>query len=478
MRILFVTNSARYNFAEPMGMMILSQVLRDSGHETRFVSDDYASAAETLKSWSPDVVATTCTTGEHKGQFELNRELKKVRPFFSIMGGPHPTFFPQMIQEHGIDAICRGEGEGAILDLVNALSNEDDITLIKNLYVKAEDGTIHENPMRELIADLDTVPFADRESYYRLHDRAALHGVPHFMASRGCVFNCTYCFNKKYFEDYAGLGSRFRFRSPENLVEECVRVVRDYGADQIIFHDDIFPVRPGWLEKFRKLYTERVGLPWSCYTRIELIKPEVCELLSAAGCHAVLVGLESGNESLRKQMRGRFMSNDDVRKKCQMLHDANIRFQTTNIVGFPGETLESALETLSLNLDVMPALASTFFFQPYPGTVAGEMARRMGMYDGDPDGCGTTVVEIGRNYRIADAEKLARLRSLMGPAVGFPFLARFVPYLIYLPLGPLYALISKLWVGYCSRFRLYPTKFRPVRFVKSTLMFLFGNGPY
>ncbi|MFP6582952.1 MAG: radical SAM protein [Candidatus Hydrogenedentota bacterium] len=478
MKILFITNTARYNFAEPLGMMTMSGVLRDAGHETKFAPDIYGPAREILLKWKPEIVATTCTTGEHVEQMALNSRLKKARPFFSLMGGPHPTFFPDMVTDPDIDAVCKGEGEGAILDLVTAMENNQDYTKIDNLRIKDSNGEIHDNPLRPLIKNLDEVSNPDRETYYALHNRAKLHRVPHFIASRGCVFDCKYCFNKKYFETYEGLGARFRFRSPAHVVEECARVVTDFGGDHLLFVDDIFPVRPGWLEEFRQLYTKYVDVPWTAYTRIELIKPEMARQLAAAGCHSVVIGMESGNEELRREILGRDMTNESIVKKTDMLHDAGLKFQTTNIVGFPKETVESALETLDLNIKIKPSLASTFFFQPYPGTEAGEIAQRLGLYDGSVDGCGTTIAEVGNNYDIEDSDQLIRLRALMGPVTGMPVFKPLVPFLMKLPLLKLYNFISMIWVGWCSRFRLYPTKIRPINFVRATYMFVTGNGPY
>lgn len=479
MRVLFITNTARYNFAEPLGMMLLSQQLLNAGHETRFAPDDYAVSSEIVASWKPDVVATTVTTGEHTGLFQLNRELKEVRPFLSVMGGPHCTFYPNMINEPGVDVMCRGEGEGPMLDLITAYAEGEDYRNIPNLSVKDEKGEVRANPVRPLIQDLDSIPFADRGGYYAIQNRPATQGVVYFMASRGCVFNCAYCFNRQYFEIYKNNGRRFRCRSPENLVEEAERVIGTWGGDYVVFVDDIFPVKPRWLDRFRELYRERVGVPFTCNTRIELIQPDRCRMLKDAGCNSVIVGLESGNEELRKTILDRHMTNDDVREKTQMLHDAGLKFLTTNIIGFPNETVESALETLRLNQQIRPAQVGAMFFQPYPGTEAGEMARRLGMFDGNPDGCGDTMANVGKNYKIQDGEKLHRLRALLGVATEFRFLTPLVPYLIRLPLGTVYNWISRLWVVYCFGMRTHPTKFRPRRYAKALKVYLTGRGgPY
>ena len=125
MKILFVTNVRRYNYTEPLGLMYLSAVVKQAGHESRIAFDSFKTLERIVTDWQPDVVGYTVTTHEHQCTLDLNRKLKSIRGFFSIFGGPHATFSPEMVAEEGVDAICRGEGEGAIVDLANALENDE-----------------------------------------------------------------------------------------------------------------------------------------------------------------------------------------------------------------------------------------------------------------------------------------------------------------------------------------------------------------
>jgi radical SAM superfamily enzyme YgiQ (UPF0313 family) len=474
MRILFVTNAGRYNLGEQLGMMYLSTILREAGHETRFAPDMLRKAQRVLTEWKPDVVGYTATTGEHRRLAEFNRRLKASGDFLSVFGGPHPTFFPEMISEDGIDAICRGEGEGAVSDLVESLAGGRPIENIPNLWVKAADGTIHKNAIRPFIEDLDALSFPDRQSFYRLYNRPRIHGLARFIASRGCPFNCTFCFNKPYNEIYAGKGKRIRRRSPENVVREVEQVARDYPFDVAIFTDDLFPTDKTWLEEFSKMYRTRVGLPFFCHRRAELVDRDGCRLLKEAGCHAVMLGIETGNEVLRREVLNRQMSDETIKKACNLLHEADIRINTTNIVGIPRETIETAMDTLRLNIACRSDHASAFFCQPYPGSELAAMARSMGMFDGKVDDCGTMDTSVD-TWRIADKEKLLRLRALIGPVTGMPFLAPMVPFLIRLPLKSLYASVSKLWTGYCTTFRIYPIKLSLPNVVRVALTFFRGR---
>ena len=124
MHLLFIV---RQIDNEPQGILLISSVLKQAGHRTSLVvatEEDPLAAARRLR---PDVVGYTVYTGMHDYYLELNRQIKAEMPVFSIFGGPHPTFFPEMINEPGVDAICIGEGEYATVDLLNALQSGGDI---------------------------------------------------------------------------------------------------------------------------------------------------------------------------------------------------------------------------------------------------------------------------------------------------------------------------------------------------------------
>ena len=162
-KILFIQNI----MAEYPGIMYLSAVLKDRGHKCSVVistkTSDYLKA---IKSEKPDIIAFSIMTGMHLWAIATAQELKKKVPDIKIIfGGVHPTYFPEIIEQPGVDIICRGEGELAILELMNALDSGSEILDIADLWVK-EEGKIIKNDVRNLIGDLDEIPFMDRELYY------------------------------------------------------------------------------------------------------------------------------------------------------------------------------------------------------------------------------------------------------------------------------------------------------------------------
>ncbi len=107
---------------EPQGILLISSVLKQAGHQVSLVVASEEDPVEAALRLQPDVVGYTVYTGPHTWYLELNQRIRAQLPgVFSIFGGPHPTFFPEMIEREGVDGLCIGEGEYATLDLMNAL---------------------------------------------------------------------------------------------------------------------------------------------------------------------------------------------------------------------------------------------------------------------------------------------------------------------------------------------------------------------
>ena len=176
-----------------------------------------------------------------------------------------------MIEETSVDAVCIGEGENAMLELVENLTAGESITEIENLWVK-KDGQITRNPIRPLIQDLDQVPLPDHELFRRvIPDRIWYACV---LTGRGCPYHCTYCFNHAYRELYKGKGKYIRRRSVDNVLEELRELKKHKCYRFVKFADDIFTLQHDWLEEFCPRYQEEIGLPFSCLTRANHVNPK------------------------------------------------------------------------------------------------------------------------------------------------------------------------------------------------------------
>jgi radical SAM superfamily enzyme YgiQ (UPF0313 family) len=274
---------------QSLGIMSISGVLKRSGYRSQVVEANYKKIKrKLLKKNPPAVIAYNTPTVFARAFLELNKRLKKEFQFFAVFGGPHPTFFPEMIEENGVDGICRGEGEYPFLELLENLSSGRSVTKITNWWIK-EDGKIHKNPVRHLIQDLAQLPLPDHD----LFRKAIPHSIWYapVMTSRGCPYNCTYCFNHVYKGLYRDKGKYVRRRSVENVLEELREIKKNKCYKFIKFGDDIFTLSPDWLEEFCPRYREEIGLPFSCLVRANHINPKIVRLLKDAGCHRMTLGM-------------------------------------------------------------------------------------------------------------------------------------------------------------------------------------------
>ena len=165
---------------------------------------------------NPDVVSFSITTAEFPFMRDMGTRLRALSDKTIICGGFHPTFCPEVIQEPYLDAVCRGEGDEAFPEFLNALESGNSYETIQNFWVKKEGG-VFKNDVRPLIRDLDILPFYDREIYtrYALYAGIGREILYHHVvnAGRGCPKSCSFCFNKSYNNLYEGKGPVIRRRS-------------------------------------------------------------------------------------------------------------------------------------------------------------------------------------------------------------------------------------------------------------------------
>jgi anaerobic magnesium-protoporphyrin IX monomethyl ester cyclase len=461
---------------EPHGIMHISALLKQEGHRTSLavaIEEDPAEVALRLK---PDVVGYTVYTGTQNYYLDLNHQIKAQLPgVFSIFGGPHPTFFPEMIEHEGVDGICVGEGEYATLDLLNALQAGAEITGLPNWHFKLN-GEIVRNPVRPLLTSeqLDELPFPDRALLYNVHPASRRNKIRPFITGRGCPYSCTYCFNKAYRDLYRGLGKAMRRRSVEDVIREIKAVRKQYPLEFITFMDDTFILNRQWLQDFAVRYKAEVDLPFWCQVRADLVTDEMMALFKDAGCVSVSFGLEAGNDQLRNAILKRDMSRKQILEASRIFRRHGIAFMTNNMLGLPTGSLETDFETLELNVQCRPSYANVFLFQPYPKTELGELAYQGGWMTGSFDDLSgsvsdDTIIKFGSESEKRQIENLQKLFAL---AVELPFLVPFVKLLIKLPRNKLFWFVYKIWKGYAIKRRMFPFRLTPREYVSAAWQYM------
>jgi anaerobic magnesium-protoporphyrin IX monomethyl ester cyclase len=439
-----------------LGIMTIASLLESYGHHSEVVDADYRAVADKLQKGDFKIVAFSTMSLYCQSYLRLNRKLKETFPIFSVFGGPHPTYFPEMVHQEGVDGVCIGEGEFAMLDLVENLSAGKPITDIPNWWVK-KDGRIHKNAVRPLIEDLDELPFPNHEIFRSVDPKGTWRTV--VMTSRGCPYSCTYCFNNAYKKLYAGCGKILRRRSVDDVIHEMETIKRHSCYKYIHIIDDLFTLSSRWLKEFADAYGKRIRLPFSCFARVEHITPEVVNDLKRAGCGRIIVGVETGDERIRREIFKRNMSDEEIISAARMIKKMGIKLMTTNILGIPGASLDSDIKTFELNARLKPDYAGVNLLQPYPGTEIYEYARRMGLLSSEV-GEGerkevmiSSVIKFPSEMERRKAENFEKFFSLV---VVFPAILPLVKRLIRWPQNRIFNTLHSLWTNYCVYFRIIP----------------------
>lgn len=371
------------------GLAILSAVLKEAGHEAALLHvtrpptrEDFLRRLEALlPPAGPLLIGFSITSNMVPFLREWGGWIKEEWPqALLVAGGVHPTLVPEeTLALPPVDLVCVGEGEGAILELAQALEEGRPPSGIRNLWWKRPDGSVERNPLRPLV-DLDALPFPDRALYDYPHLHHERQGEATMMVSRGCPYRCTYCCNEALREVYRGLGKAVRFRCVPLVIAELRKVLSDYPfIRRFVFDDDILPLRRDWFREFARAYAREIGRPFACNLRPNLADEEVVALLREAGCDEVRFGLESGNDGLRNGLLNRQISCEQIVRAFELCHQAGLKTFSFNIVGFPDETVQQMLDTVKLNALVHADVTRVSIFYPYPRTRLYDLCREKGL---------------------------------------------------------------------------------------------------
>jgi len=369
------------------GIGYLSSVLKQRGHQTSLIylaglmSKDEFLREVALR--GPDLVAFSATTNQFPYARLFARYIKEEHAALPIIvGGAHPTLTPeQSVLAPEFDYICVGEGEYVLAELCDALATGGDTARIKNIWLR-RDGQVIRNGLRPLIQDLGSLPFADREIFDFEQILRQDDGWVDMMAGRGCPYDCSYCCNPGLKSTFHGLGKYTRYRPVENVMDEIAALQARYNVKTLNFQDDVFTLQHDWTRRFCAAYRERgFRHPFWVNTRVERVEDEdIVRELAAAGCRGIRVGLESGNEELRRDVLKRKMTNDAIRKTFRVVQKYGLETYTCNMLGLPGETPEMIQETIDFNRELNPTQFQFSVFYPYPMTELHDIVVEKGYY--------------------------------------------------------------------------------------------------
>ena len=340
-------------------------ILRDA---EQYSPENYAKTIQTLE---PDLIAFSVMSPHWYPMEPYFEELKKLMPSLPICIGGYQAMLSQeqTIENPNIDYICVGDGEYAIGNLVEHIRGSKRGPA-DGMWEKLNDLSVYKTEPHQ-IGDLEALPFPDYDIFSKEDGfkdvNSSIFGpkgklVLPVMTGRGCPYRCTYCCNTPILEGWKTKKTFLRKYQPEDMVAELIRLRDEYNVGYFEFWDELFLSNLKFVRAFFEIYKEKVQLPFSINSRVEVMNEEFCRTAAAAGCHTIWFGIESGDQEYRSKMLGRKMTNQQVIDAAENCKNAGINRLTFNIVGMPLETAENMRETLKLNQAIAP---EHFFFFPY-----------------------------------------------------------------------------------------------------------------
>jgi radical SAM superfamily enzyme YgiQ (UPF0313 family) len=397
----------------PIGTLYAASLMRQKGYPVRFFDTMFAQDASdiepVLASQSNGIfviyddgfnyLTKMCLTNMRNAAFQMI-QLAKEMGFTVLVSSSDSTDQFESYLEQGADFVLLGEAEQSLSELCDAISRGDkDYSGIPGLAFKTTTAII-KTAKRPVLRDLDSLPFpawdlVDIEPYRRMWMKSTGYFSLNIATTRGCPFKCNWCAKPIY-------GNRYNTRSPENVVEEMKLLKRIFHIDHIWFCDDIFGLKPGWVQQFADLIEQQdLHIRFKIQARVDLLMQEnYIRDLRRAGCENVWMGAESGSQKILDAM-DKGTTVEQIYGATRLLKKHGIHPSFFIQFGYPGETREDITRTIQMINRLLPYEIGISVSYPLPGTPFYERVRN----------------ELRTKTNWTDSDELALLfRNTYGPS--------------------------------------------------------------
>ncbi|HRZ85789.1 MAG TPA: radical SAM protein [Candidatus Paceibacterota bacterium] len=380
MKVLFL-----YNRFESLGIEILSAILKEKKHEVKLAFDpqlfndgylnipylskryDYTQKIlKYIKEYQPEVICFSVLTDNYQWALKLGKIIKNEFNIPIIFGGVHVTSVPEEVMSNDfIDFAIIGEGDIALVKLLDCIENNKDYKKIKNLVFRKK-GEIIKNDVGNLIKNLNSIPFPDKDIFYEFIPFAKK--TYSIMTGRGCPFSCTYCFNSMYKKIYKNKGVYLRKRSVDNVIQELKERKLKYNYNFVSILDDVFMTDEKWTEEFCKKYLENINLPFRCIGHVNCINENIVQMLKKSGCKIIQIGVQTTCDYTRKNVIKRYETNDAIKRAAEIIKKYGISLEIDHIIGFPYETENEQIEAAKFYNEIRPEIINCYWLKCFPET--------------------------------------------------------------------------------------------------------------
>ena len=350
-----------------------------------------------VRDFAPDIVGIGCGFSAYASDsHRIAKCVRQVCPDTQIVfGGAHASMQPEsVLRDQNVGVVVRGEGEMTFLELVKCFESGHGHLNIRGTVARKDNGTLVYNEPRELVKDLDELPFPARhllpmERYFEFQRKnGAMYRyymrkpIANIVTSRGCPFNCIFCAVRTVW------GRQWRGRSPANVVEEVKFLVDKYGVREFAPWDDNISInKTRLLQICQGLVEAGLDLKWATPNGIYLpsLDEELLSWMVRSGYYRATFGIESGSEETRKFIR-KNISFEKVREVVRICDKLGIWTNATFVIGFPDERIDSVQATIRAPMDLGLDFAAFYIAQPYAGTDLLKLFEERGLIkDGIPE---------------------------------------------------------------------------------------------
>lgn len=378
MRILFIYPKMSLYLAtgnmQPGAVLCLASFIQQENHQVSIYERniDKQSLSQVIADFDPNVVVCTLMFAQQIADMQtVCRELRADFPALPILcGGLTASLISDFILQEGLaDYVGIGEGEYTLLELLEVVNRQRDPSDVQSLVYLDQNGQVIYTPQRPF-ADLSKFPDTDysllpMEKYFALFPGGLSHSLTVF-TSKGCPFQCTFCFNKAYHR------CQRRVRTRPSVMREIEALVAGCGAEGILFCDDLWGFDKDELRAYCSDITAlsaKLGkqINWGCETRIGVLSPEDLRCMADAGCRLIVFGLESGSPEMLKRIKKDYPLHR-VESDFENCKAAGIVIWASAIFGFPGETPSQIRQTVHTIFRLNPTIYGTGLFYASPGS--------------------------------------------------------------------------------------------------------------
>ncbi len=307
-----------------------------------------------------------CLTNMRVAAFEMIKTAREKNLTVIVSSSDANDHYEKYINA-GADYVIIGEAEHTLKELLDTLNSEpQNISQVDGIIFKSNNQFIKTNP-RQIERNLDVFPMAawdliNINDYKNIWNEGRKEFSLNIATTRGCPFKCNWCAKPIY-------GTRYNSRSPQNVVDEIGYLQKTFGVNYFWFCDDIFGLKPGWVQEFRDLVIQRkLKFRYKIQSRVDLLlKEDTVDALAESGADVVWVGAESGSQKILDAM-DKGTTVDEIYKATKLLKSKNVKVAFFLQFGYLNETKEDIEKTINMVLDLMPDEIGISVSYPLPGT--------------------------------------------------------------------------------------------------------------